>query len=90
MPSPFPEMDPYLENPYTFSDFQHEMISSIRAELNRALRPKYVVRIEERVYISDECDPENRVIDYEKPPKPPLPPNWDKWALPFRRAGATR
>jgi len=55
-------MDPYLENPYTFSDFHHEMISGIRAELNRILRPKYVVRIEERVYISDESDPENRII----------------------------
>jgi hypothetical protein len=55
-------MDPYLENPYTFADFHHEMISGIRAELNRVLMPKYVVRIEERVYIADESDPENRLI----------------------------
>jgi hypothetical protein len=62
MPPPFPGMDPYLENAYTFADFHHEMISGIRAALNSALMPKYVVRIEERVYISDEANPENRVI----------------------------
>lgn len=57
MPSPFPGMDPYIENPSRFPDFHHEMISGIRAHLNRVIRPKYVALIEERVYVSTEDDP---------------------------------
>ena len=34
----------------------HELISETRALLNTVLRPKYYVRIEQRVYISDEGD----------------------------------
>lgn len=62
MPSPFPGMDPYIENPSRFPDFHHEMISGIRAHLNRAIRPKYVALIEERVYVSTEDDPGRRFI----------------------------
>jgi hypothetical protein len=56
MPSPFPGMDPYLEEPGLWPDVHHELISETRALLNTILRPKYYVRIEQRVYISDEND----------------------------------
>ncbi len=56
MPSPFPGMDPYLEDPGLWPDVHHEIISETRALLGPTLRPKYYVRIEERVYISDETD----------------------------------
>ena len=56
MPSPFPGMDPYLEEPGLWPDVHHELISETRALLNTILRPKYYVRIEQRVYISDEGD----------------------------------
>ena len=62
MPSPFPGMDPYLEEPGLWPDVHHELMSVAREMLNRSLRPKYHVRIEERVYISDENDPGRRVI----------------------------
>jgi len=62
MPSPFPGMDPYLENPGLWPDVHHEIISVARESLNGQLRPKYFVRIEERVYISDEGDPGRAVI----------------------------
>lgn len=62
MPSPFPGMDPYLEDPRTWPDLHHELISEIRAQLTGQLRPKYVARIEERVYISDDRDPGRKVI----------------------------
>ncbi|MGP0064047.1 MAG: DUF4058 family protein [Isosphaeraceae bacterium] len=58
MPSPFPGMDPYLENPVLWSDVHHSLISIYRETLAAQLRPKYVVKIEERVYISDESDEE--------------------------------
>jgi Protein of unknown function (DUF4058) len=62
MPSPFPGMDPYLEAPETWNDFHHELMSSIREMLNKALRPNYHAMVEERVYISDEADPGRKWI----------------------------
>src|SRR5262245_15479346 len=62
MPSPFPGMDPYLEDPGLWPDVHHGLISEMQAELNRQLRPKYHIRVEERVYISDENDPGRKVI----------------------------
>jgi hypothetical protein len=50
MPSPFPGMDPFLESPHIWPDVHHELISQIRGELNPALGPKYVARVELRVY----------------------------------------
>ena len=49
MPSPFPGMDPFLEDPGLWPDVHHEIISEARALLNRGLGAKYVVRIQERV-----------------------------------------
>ena len=57
MPSPFPGMDPYLESPTIWPDVHHELISEIRAALNPSLRPRYVARVELRLYISDDDDP---------------------------------
>lgn len=62
MPSPFPGMDPYLEDPGLWPDVHHELISEARAQLAALLRPRYHVAIEERVYISDEYDPGRSVI----------------------------
>jgi Protein of unknown function (DUF4058) len=56
MPSPFPGMDPYLENPELWPDVHHELISQLRKILNERIRPKYVARVEVRVYLSDEDD----------------------------------
>jgi hypothetical protein len=51
-------MDPYLEDPGLWPDVHHELISVARERLNEQLRPRYHVRIEERVYISDENEDE--------------------------------
>ncbi len=56
MPSPFPGMDPYLEEPGIWPDVHHELISGVRAVLSHELRPRYSVRVEQRVYVSDEND----------------------------------
>jgi hypothetical protein len=56
MPSPFPGMDPYLENPGLWPDVHHMLISVYREILGAQLRPKYLVGIEERAYILDEID----------------------------------
>jgi hypothetical protein len=55
-------MDPYLEEPGLWPDVHHGLISQIQAQLNERVRPKYHVRVEERVYISDENDPGREMI----------------------------
>src|SRR4051794_21829204 len=57
MPSPFPGMDPYLENPALWPDFHARFITIASDFLAERLRPRYVVGIEERVYLSDEGGP---------------------------------
>ena len=53
MPSPFPGMDPYLEDPSIWPDLHSTMISYIREALQPQVRPKYVARIGERVEVAD-------------------------------------
>jgi Protein of unknown function (DUF4058) len=39
MPSPFPGMDPFLENPGIFSDFHDSFITYLRENLQANLPP---------------------------------------------------
>ncbi|QDU22358.1 DUF4058 family protein [Urbifossiella limnaea] len=57
MPSPFPGMDPYLEHPALWPDVHHELISAIREQLNQVVRPRYIARVEERLYLASDYDP---------------------------------
>ncbi len=50
MPSPFPGMNPYLENPALWSEVHSLLIAAIANSLNPILRPRYRVAIEQRVY----------------------------------------
>jgi hypothetical protein len=60
MPSPFPGMDPFLEEPSGWPSVHHRLISAIGDTLIAQLVPHYLVSIEERVYITDDEDPESR------------------------------
>ena len=51
MVSPFPGMDPYLERRATWPDLHQTLITYIREDLQRRIRPKYVARIGERVQL---------------------------------------
>jgi hypothetical protein len=55
-------MDPYLEHPGRWPDVHHRLISISSDLLTAQLRPKYFVRVEERVYLSDQQDPGRAVI----------------------------
>lgn len=57
MPSPFPGMDPYLEAAEEWPSFHAALIAEIGNQLNSVLRPKYIARIEKRIYITDRDDP---------------------------------
>lgn len=56
MPSPFPGMDPYLEDPRIWPDVHHRLISVIAEQLLPELNRNYFTLIEERVYIADDQD----------------------------------
>jgi Protein of unknown function (DUF4058) len=51
MPSPFPGMDPYLENPEIFPDFHDSMITYIREALQACLPVPYFAALGRRVRI---------------------------------------
>ncbi len=53
MPTPFPGMDPYLENPSIWPNVHNSLIVALRDDLAPRLRPKYYVAVEERTYITE-------------------------------------
>lgn len=53
MPSPFPGMNPYLERSGVWPMFHSQFISASQQSLTKQLRPKYIVRMETRVYIHE-------------------------------------
>ena len=50
MPSPFPGMNPYLENPELWPEVHSRSIIAIADAIAPQLRPKYRVAVEKRVY----------------------------------------
>jgi hypothetical protein len=60
-------MDPFLENPRRWPDFHHRFITISSDVLLAKLRPKYFVRIEERVYIASDsgADRKKRIPDLQ-------------------------
>jgi len=51
MRSPFPGMDPYLENPGRWAGVHNGLIAAIRADLNRRIRPHFVADADTSVYV---------------------------------------
>src|SRR2546426_10933170 len=49
MPSPFPGMDPYLEDPDIWEDFHANLAGEIQSQLAPRLRPRYIAAITRRV-----------------------------------------
>ena len=61
MPSPFPGMDPYLENPHLWPDFHHGFAVRISELLNQLLPGEFFAQLEQRmeVGIVDEDEAED-------------------------------
>src|SRR5205085_206715 len=51
MPSPFPGMDPYLEDAVLWPGLHAQLIASARAALNAVLSTDYVANTGERLYV---------------------------------------
>jgi Protein of unknown function (DUF4058) len=59
MPSPFPGMNPFLEQDAFWQDFHLEFLPAIRERLVAQVRPKYIVMLDEHLYVQ-EVPPEPR------------------------------
>jgi hypothetical protein len=53
MPSPFPGMNPYLEQASVWQDFHHRFISAAADSLGAQVMPRYFVKIEEHLYVHE-------------------------------------
>lgn len=60
MPSPFPGMDPFIEM-LGWTDFHTNLAVEIQRRLNSLIVPRYVARVQERVYIETQY-PESTII----------------------------
>jgi hypothetical protein len=60
MPSPFPGMDSWLEDPGHWGNIHGGLIAQTQYLLNRLVRPKYLARIEDRLYLLPDDDPVTR------------------------------
>lgn len=76
MSSPFPGMNPYLENPAFWSEVHNRLIVNLSDFLALLIPPQYRVAIEQRTYLSDESDsvlvgiPDVAVFSQKKVTKP--------------------
>lgn len=62
MPSPFPGMDPYLEDPAIWPDFHNAFAGDLRAALNGILPRPYYARLESRPEVGIVDEDEGRKI----------------------------
>src|SRR5947207_9923988 len=60
MPSPFPGMNPYLEQNDTWEDFHQDFITRTREILSEQVGPNYLVKIEVRLYLHELSAEERR------------------------------
>ncbi len=63
MPSPFPGMDPYLEQPALWADFHNRLATQIADQLAPLIEPRYVARLATR-FVTDHLDPSEVAIMY--------------------------
>src|SRR4051794_19374234 len=61
MPSPFPGMNPYLEQESVWQDFHDTFLPAIRSVLAPQVSPNYIVKVEEYLFIHEPTD-ERRLL----------------------------
>ena len=70
MPSPFPGMDPWLEDEEVFPDLHESLCLYLREAMNAAMPPGYVATLKNRVWIDDELrrEPDVSVFGRDRDP----------------------
>jgi hypothetical protein len=61
MPSPFPGMDPYLENPFRWGGVHLRMLVAISTQLNRLMPTGYTTEIEQCITVSEGSEDEESI-----------------------------
>ncbi len=64
MPSPFPGMNPYLENAAVWTDFHNRFLAAAADALSDPLAPSYYVKIGEHLYFHEAPDDGRRRIGH--------------------------
>lgn len=62
MPSPFPGMNPYLEQPSIWEDFHNRFMTYAGEALAAQVRPHFLVKLEERVFIHEPSGDDRRKL----------------------------
>ncbi|QEH35351.1 hypothetical protein OJF2_39020 [Aquisphaera giovannonii] len=62
MPSPFPGMNPYLEQDDLWHDFHLAFLPAMRERLVRQVAPRYIVLLHEHLYVRDLPDEPRRLL----------------------------
>ena len=62
MPSPFPGMNPYLEQPDAWHDFHERFCPAAAEAISIQVRPKYIVKLDEHIYLHELSGEERRFI----------------------------
>src|SRR5947209_17594481 len=62
MPSPFPGMNPYLEQPGVWPNFHTQVLTAFVAQLVPQVVPDYLVQLEERISLQEPPDGPDRLL----------------------------
>jgi len=62
MASPFPGMNPYIENPAVWHDFHERFIIAASDALSPQLLPRYIPRIDEQIYVHELGEDRRRLV----------------------------
>ena len=76
MPSPFPGMNPYLEQAELWSEVHSRAIVAAAIAIEPELNPNYRVAVEKRIYLSASCElvgiPDISLVSKQSNPTPPV------------------
>jgi hypothetical protein len=64
MPSPFPGMNPYLEQEDAWRDFHEAFLPAARESLSPQVSPAYVVKLEQNLYIHERAADQRHLLGY--------------------------
>ncbi|OAI46432.1 hypothetical protein AYO44_11415 [Planctomycetaceae bacterium SCGC AG-212-F19] len=62
MPSPFPGMNPYLENDDAWHDFHERFCPACAEIISPQVRPKYIVKLDQHIYLHEKSADERLLL----------------------------
>jgi hypothetical protein len=62
MPSPFPGMNPYLEQSDAWHDFHERFLPALADAINALVGARYIVKIDEHLYVREQATGKDRLV----------------------------